>query len=162
MAATGLDVFDKTLQTTNIWLEEIMADLGPDRKVGYRALRAVLHALRDRLSIDEAAHLGAQLPLLVRGIYFDQWRPAGKPDRVRSLDEFLARVSAELRDIRPVNAEAARAVFRTIGLHVTEGEVAQVRGQLPEEIRRLWPEKAIAAANAADRAYAGGKPAAAR
>ena len=61
MAATGLDVFDKTLQTTNIWLNEITDDLGPDRKLAYRALRAVLHAFRDRLTIDEAAHFGAQL-----------------------------------------------------------------------------------------------------
>lgn len=161
MAATGLDVFDKTLQTTNLWLEEAMIDLGPDRKVAYRALRAVLHALRDRLSVEEAAHLGAQLPLLVRGIFFDQWRPAGKPEKVRGLDEFLARISAELHDIRPVNAEtAARAVFRTIALHVSEGEVAQVRAQLPEPIRRLWPEKAIAAAS--EPAHAGGKPTRAR
>jgi uncharacterized protein (DUF2267 family) len=152
MAATGLDVFDKTLQTTNIWLDEVMADLGPDRKVAYRALRAVLHALRDRLSVDEAAHLGAQLPLLVRGIFFDQWRPAGKPDRARTVEEFLDRVAAELRDMRPINPEeAARSVFRTIGGHVSAGEVAQVRAQLPEPIRRLWPETAEAA-------YAGGKP----
>jgi uncharacterized protein (DUF2267 family) len=153
MAATGLDVFDKTLQTTNIWLDEVMADLGPDRKVAYRAVRAVLHALRDRLSVDEAVHLGAQLPLLVRGIYFDQWRPAGKPDRVRSVEEFLERVAAELHDLRPIDPEeAARSVFRTIGAHVSAGEVAQVRGQLPDPIRRLWPENVAAAA------HAGAKP----
>src|SRR5919204_6184474 len=79
MSATGLDVFDKTLQTTNIWLNEIMDDLGPDRKIAYRALRAVLHALRDRLTVDEAAQLGAQLPLMIRGLFFDMWHPAGKP-----------------------------------------------------------------------------------
>jgi hypothetical protein len=33
VSATGLDVFDKTLQTTNIWLDEVMAELGPDRQV---------------------------------------------------------------------------------------------------------------------------------
>lgn len=158
MAATGLDVFDKTLQTTNLWLDEVMKDLGPDRKIAYRALGAALHALRDRLSVEEAADLAAQLPLLVRGVFFDGWRPVGKPDKVRTLDEFLSRISSELHDLRPVNAEiAARAVFRTIGLHVSPGEVAQVRAQLPEPIRRLWPEKAGAAA--AEPAHAGKKPA---
>lgn len=66
MSATGLDVFDRTLQTTNIWLDDIMAGLGPDRHLAWHVLGAVLHALRDRLPLDQAAHLGAQLPLLVR------------------------------------------------------------------------------------------------
>ena len=77
MSATGLDVFDKTLQSTNIWLDEIMEKLGPDRQVAWHVLSAVLHALRDRLQIGLAVHLGAQLPLLVRGLYYDQWHPGG-------------------------------------------------------------------------------------
>jgi hypothetical protein len=62
MSATGLDVFDKTLQTTNIWLDEIMAKLGPDRQVAWHVLGAVLHALRDDLvavrAVSPAAHDG--------------------------------------------------------------------------------------------------------
>lgn len=142
MPATGLDVFDKTLQTTNTWLNEIMDDLGPDRKLAYRALRAVLHALRDRLTVDEAAHFGAQLPLLVRGIFYDAWHPAGKPDRIRSEEEFLERVAAELSDVRPVNRrDAVRSVMKAINLHVSPGQLDDVKAQLPEQIRRLWPEK---------------------
>ena len=59
MSATGLDVFDKTIQTTNIWLDEIMEDMGPDRQVAWHTLGAVLRTLRDRLPPDLAAHLGA-------------------------------------------------------------------------------------------------------
>jgi uncharacterized protein (DUF2267 family) len=140
MSATGLEVFDKTLQTTNTWLKEIMATTGPDRQRAYRVLRAVLHALRDRLTIDEVAHLGAQLPLLVRGLYYDQWHPAGKPERMRHLGEFLTAVAAELDDIGPINAEdAARAVFAVLDEHVAAGEIEDVKGMLPAELRRLWP-----------------------
>ncbi len=67
MSATVLDVFDKTIQTTNIWLDEIMERIGPDRKLAWHTLGAVLRALRDRLPVDEGAHLAAQLPILVRG-----------------------------------------------------------------------------------------------
>ncbi|WP_342235689.1 DUF2267 domain-containing protein [Inquilinus sp. OTU3971] len=74
MSATGLEVFDKTLQTTNIWLNEIGETLGPDRQRCYQALRAVLQTLRDRLSVESAAHVSAQLPMLVRGIFYDGWR----------------------------------------------------------------------------------------
>lgn len=87
MAATGLEVFDKTLQTTNTWLDEVMETTGPDRHVAWHALTAVLHTLRDRLPVDLSAHLGAQLPLLIRGAYYDQWHPAGQPDRVRSAED---------------------------------------------------------------------------
>ena len=67
MSATGLDVFDKTLQTTNIWLDEIMADIGPDRHVAWHVLGTVLRALRDRVSVELGAHFAAQLPILIRG-----------------------------------------------------------------------------------------------
>ena len=65
MSATGLEVFDKTVQTTNAWLKEIMDATGLDRRKAYRVLAAVLHTLRDRLTVDEVAQLGAQLPILV-------------------------------------------------------------------------------------------------
>jgi uncharacterized protein (DUF2267 family) len=142
MSATGLDVFDKTLQTTHIWLDEIMEEIGPDRQVAWRSLGAVLRALRDRIPTELAAHLGAQLPLLVRGAYYDQWRPAREPERYRNADEFLARIAAELSDIRPVNPEtAAHAVFRTLGRHVTDGQAAKVREAMPEEVRRMWAQE---------------------
>lgn len=143
MSATGLDVFDKTLQTTNIWLKEIMETVGPDRHRAYRALRAVLHALRDRLTVDEVAHLGAQMPHLVRGLYYDQWDPAGKPVRTRHLEESLAQIAAELDDLGPINAEdAARAVFAVLEAHISPGEIEDVKGMLPAQLRRLWPEEA--------------------
>jgi uncharacterized protein (DUF2267 family) len=146
MAATGLDVFDKSLQTTHIWLDEIMEKIGPDRRVAYRVLRAVLHALRDRLEIDEAAQLAAQLPMVVRGIYYDSWDPRLRPEPIRSVDDFLAKIADELRDTRPVDPEdAARAVFGVIARHVSAGEVEDVKSQLPEPIRRLWPESAAVA-----------------
>lgn len=103
MSATGLDVFDKTVQTTNIWLDEIMEVMGPSRQTAWHILGATLRALRDRLTVDQAAHLGAQLPLLVRGLYYDQWHPASMPSRERTLDQFLARVGDDVRDTRPFN-----------------------------------------------------------
>lgn len=112
MSATGLDVFDKTLQTTNIWLDELMADIGPDRKVAWHVLGAALRALRDRLPRELAAHLGAQLPLLVRGAYYDGYTPAAEPLRLRDQDALLDFVRQDLGDIRPVNVrDAVVAVF---------------------------------------------------
>jgi uncharacterized protein (DUF2267 family) len=140
MSATGLEVFDKTLQTTNTWLKEIGGQIGPDRQRCYHALRAVLFSLRDRLPPAEAAHLAAQLPMLVRGIYYDGYRPTGKPDRIRSRDEFLQKLGEHLALTRPLGAdEAARAVFKVLDHYLDPGEMAEVKQALPEEIRTLFP-----------------------
>lgn len=141
MAATGLDVFDKTLQTTNIWLGEIMEVVGPDRQVAWHALGAILRTLRDRLPVGLGAHLGSQLPLLVRGLYYDQWEPEEQPEKMRSVDEFLQQIGERLENIRPVNVEqAARAVFQVLSRHIDRGQTVKVRDALPEDIRRLWPK----------------------
>ncbi len=74
---TGLAVFDTTVQETNLWLKGIMEGLHTDdRHLAYLALRATLHALRDRLGPENAVHLAAQLPMLVRGLYYEGWRLA--------------------------------------------------------------------------------------
>ena len=139
MSATGLDVFDKTLQTTNIWLVDIMKELGPDRQVAWHALGAVLRALRDRLQIGLAVHLGAQLPLLVRGLYYDQWHASEQTLKQRSAEEFLNHVSKGLSGIRPVNVQAAtRSVFRVLGQYLDPNQVEKVRQALPENVRAMW------------------------
>ena len=142
MSNSGLDVFDKTLQTTHIWLDELMEEIGPDRQVAWHVLGAVLRRIRDRLPIELAAHLGAQLPLLVRGTYYDQWRPRSQPDRSRSLDEFLEDISWQVRNTRPVNIwDATRAVFRVLTRHIDRGQVENVREAMPAEVRAIWPDR---------------------
>jgi uncharacterized protein (DUF2267 family) len=141
MTATGLDVFDKTLHTTNTWLDQLMADVGPDRQTAWHVLGAVLRTLRDRLPLGLAAHLGAQLPLLVRGLYYDQWRPNEQPLKLRSQEEFLAHVSRGLDGARPVDVNAAtQSVFCVLNHYVDPDQVENVREALPEQIRALWPK----------------------
>jgi uncharacterized protein (DUF2267 family) len=141
MSTTGLDVFDRTLHRTNSWLSDIMHVLGSqDRHAAYVAMRATLHALRDRLPVEEVAQLGAQLPMLVRGSYYEGWDPTAKPLKIRHKDEFLARVAQEIQGDDAADVElVVRAVFAVLAARVTEGEIEDVRHVLPEEVRRLWP-----------------------
>ncbi|QBQ55524.1 DUF2267 domain-containing protein [Nitrosococcus wardiae] len=141
MSATGLEVFDSTLQKTSLWLNDLMTEMGwKDRHKAYSTLRAVLHVLRDRLIVDEVVDLGAQLPMLVRGFYYEGWRPTGKPLKYRHKEEFLNYVTEKYQGLEGSEQErAVSAVFKVLSRHVTGGEIEEVRNQLPEEVRVLWP-----------------------
>jgi uncharacterized protein (DUF2267 family) len=142
MSATGLEVFDTTIQKTNIWLNDLERQAGfPNRHAAYKALRATLHALRDRLIIDEVAQLAAQLPMLIRGLYYEGWDPTAKPLRLRHRDEFLERIAQELRGGDRMDPElAARGVFEVLALRVSEGEIEDIRHLLPGKVRDLWQD----------------------
>lgn len=86
MTVTGFEVLDKSVQTTNIWLTEISEKIGPDRRLAWHV---VLRVLRDWLTAEEAAHLAAQLPLVIRGAFRDQYRPSARPGVFRSRDELV-------------------------------------------------------------------------
>jgi uncharacterized protein (DUF2267 family) len=145
MSVTGIDVFDATLQKTNEWLQEITQELGTEnRQQAYVVLRATLQTLRDRLPIEETAHLGAQLPMLIRGIYYEGWRPSLEVLKMHR-DEFLDRVldhfaRTALADIDP--EAAVRAVFQVLSRKIAAGEIQKIVHVLPAEFRDLWPTQA--------------------
>jgi uncharacterized protein (DUF2267 family) len=91
------------------------------------------------LTVDEAAQLGDQLPMLVRGIYYEAWQPESRK-RCDPREEFIAKVHAHLPKARPISPEdAVRAVFQVFEKHVTAGEIGDVLQALPQDIRALWP-----------------------
>ncbi len=143
-----IEPFRSTLTKTHVWLQEILDDLEwNDPHAAYLALKGVLHSLRDRLPVDEAVQLGAQLPMLIRGLYYEGFRAAGKPVTKRHEDDFLIDATryfgrteqASLLQWNPGwDAEAmVRAVFGVLLRHTTEAE--SIRHVLPAQIRALWP-----------------------
>ncbi len=129
------------VQQTQEWLKALI-ETGSyaNEAEALAVLRAVLHQLRDRLTPEEAVDLGAQLPLIVRGIYYEGWRPSKTPERLRSQDEFLEGVSAKLAP-HPIGAEpATRDVFCLLAQAIDSGEIGDVINQLPKGIKELWPE----------------------
>lgn len=138
MSATGVEAFDQTIATAIPWLNDLSDSLGfNDRDRAYKALRSVLHALRDRLGVNEACHLAAQLPLVLRGTFFEGWHPAGKPLKLHR-QEFLDRIDHDLQHEVMDSDQLCRAVFRTIGRHVSHGEIANIKAALPADLRDLW------------------------
>jgi uncharacterized protein (DUF2267 family) len=134
-------VLDTTIQRTHEWLHEISQELGFDNeRAAYAALRATLHSVRDRLPAELVAHFGAELPLLVRGIYYDGWHPS--VDRLKAAHDmdFLDAIAGELLghdELEDVEA-AASAVLRVIDRRIAPGQINRVLDALPEKVRRLW------------------------
>lgn len=144
MNDTRVATLDHAIQQTNLWLKTLAEDhhLG-ERRDAYSALRAVLHVLRDRLTPEQAAHLGAHLPILVRGVYYESWRLAGKPADERQPVEFATLVAAELPPQFPRDAlSVAKAVFDLLRQELDPGETAKIIDALPLPLRSLWPASA--------------------
>jgi len=141
MSSTALAPLERALHTTNIWLKEVTEELGwEDRDRAYRALRTVLHALRDRLTLAEVADLGAQLPLLVRGLYYEGWNPNRTPSVDRTKEAFLAEVASAFADDPDTFPEGITwGVLRVLERHVSPGEIGDVKHVLSAEIRNLMP-----------------------
>jgi uncharacterized protein (DUF2267 family) len=136
------DVFDGTLQKTQIWLNDLMTELDWHEHPykAYLALRTVLHALRDRLTIEEAVQLGAQLPMLVRGFYYEGWTLKGKPHKERHKEDFLAHIKHAFDEDVTVRPESiARAVFKVLARHTSPGEIEDIKHILPKPLHELWP-----------------------
>ena len=137
---TRLGVLDTTVQKTHEWLRDIKLGLEVrNDRTAYAALRSTLHALRDHLGTDEVAQFGAQLPMLIRGIYYEGWNPS-PASRGRANGDFLAQVRRELAD-HPEIEDASGAVEVVLGVissHVDPGESEKLAAILPREIRRLW------------------------
>lgn len=133
--------FNTTIESSQLWLDEVLDELRTDdRELAYAALRAVLHTLRDRLPTAEAADLAAQLPMLLRGLYFEGWTPTRRSRPVRDRDAFLRRVAAEMKRSEITPEEAVRAVFHLLAARVAPGEIADVVGSMPASFEALWPE----------------------
>lgn len=134
-----MEPFRRAVQKADEWTHEVERELGAgDQQNAWLALGAVLHAVRDRLTVVEVAQLGAQLPLLVRGLYFAGWDPGQKLDRDRKREKFFEEIQEAFPKPDVDAKEVALAVFAVLDAHVSPGELDDVRNLLPKSIRELW------------------------
>jgi uncharacterized protein (DUF2267 family) len=138
MAGRGIEAFESSRQKTDLWLKEIARELRtPHKPRAYSALRAVLHTLRDCMPVEAAAKFSGQMPLILKGVFFDGWKPHAKPERLTRA-QFYARVRERLRGVAVDGGLATRAVLVVLDRHLSPGEVEGVKRVLPHEVRLLW------------------------
>jgi uncharacterized protein (DUF2267 family) len=138
MSVRSVDSVERSVHKTNAWLNDLAAELGQDREDAWRILKAFLQVLRDELTVDEAAQLAAQLPLVLRGAFYEGFDPSRQPAKLRHRSEFLARLEERAQLRGPVDGErAAEAAAKVLRRHVTEGEFDDVLSQLPTDVREM-------------------------
>jgi len=136
MGNTGLDVFDTTIEKTNLILRDIEKELDWEgrRNQSYQALRVVLHAVRDRLPLDSAVHLGSQSPILLKGVFYDGWRPDDKPIKMHR-EEFLMYVGNEFKlDTKIGLEEVIKTVFNILINHLDPSEGQKILANMPKDL----------------------------
>jgi uncharacterized protein (DUF2267 family) len=139
MANTGERSLDSSIQKTKEWLGDIQSVLGwPDGHDVYIATKAVLQTLRDRLPVEEAVQFGAQLPMVMRGFYYEGYDPSGKPDKIKDREEFFEKIEKRTYK-RPIDPEqATKAVFSVINKKTSGGQVEDIFVNMPEDLKGLW------------------------
>lgn len=145
MSMTTVEQLNATIQKTQLWLKELTEEGHfENESQAYTAFRAVLHSLRDRLTVEEAVHLAGQLPMLVRGFYYEGWRPSLAPNQEETREEFFQSIEESLGTNMTIDPHhATRAVFALLDRKFTGGLVEHVTGQLPEAIRELWTAQGV-------------------
>jgi uncharacterized protein (DUF2267 family) len=139
MTVASVHSVERSVHKTNEWLKDLDAELGiEDRDDAWRILRGFLPVLRDRLTLDEAAQLAAELTPLVRGVFYEGFDPGHQPEKIRDPEIFVARISEGTEITDPEEAAlAAVAVTNVMARHIDEGELEDVLGQLPKPIREV-------------------------
>ncbi len=140
MPRTGIPAFSHGAEQAQQWVHELCEDLNwSDTRRAYRLLKSVLHAMRDWISAEEVADLSAQLPLVIRGVFFEGWDPQRAPAVHRKRIDFIARVEGDFAgDPLVVPAEAISKVFMLLERKLPGGELSQVRNSMPKSLRSLW------------------------
>lgn len=133
---THVPTLEHGIHATNAWLRDVAAELdGADHQEGYRALRATMHVLRDRLPVDEAAQLAAQLPDLLRGVYYEGWNPSATPVRFHTREQLLDRLMAEGAFHGHTEASYAfGAAMSVLRRRISAGEMEDVTAVLPTDV----------------------------
>ena len=139
MTHTSVTGFTHAAEQAQQWVNELAQDLGWNEQSTHRLLKSVLHTLRDWLSPEEMADLSAQLPTLIRGIYFEGWKP-DTPMWERKKRDFVICVRNSFGYEPDVDIDRAiKAVFKVLDRHISHGEIVQVRNSMKKSLRQLWP-----------------------
>jgi uncharacterized protein (DUF2267 family) len=141
MTAQGLEVIDHSVHLTHEWINELAARLGwSSKRSALRLMRVTLRHVRDHLMVNEMAQVSAQLPIMIRGFFFEGWVPKRTLTKERNVDDFIGAITAQMDEAEEYRGrDDIKCVFDLLNNRLSLGEVEDIRATLPTAIRDLWP-----------------------
>jgi len=137
----SVSAINHTVEKSHLWIKALK-DLGhfSSDEVAYSALHAVLHTLRDRLPTELAAHFSAELPMLIRGLFYEGWKPSKTPCKMKTQRDFFEAIKHGLNNtsqkIDPKHS--VQSVFQLLKNKISPGEIENIINVLPKELADLW------------------------
>jgi len=140
MTAQGLEVIDHSVHLAHEWINELAGRLDwTSKRSALRLMRVTLHHIRDHLSPDELAQLSAQLPVIIRGFFFEGWVPKKAPIKERHAEDFIAFINNQMSNTEEYRGrDDIKCVFDLLNARLSRGEIEDVRASLSEDLRQLW------------------------
>lgn len=140
--------FDKHVKEINEFVKDLSIELGhpDDQTQTIRLLRAVLHTVRDRITISESFDLLAQLPMMLKALYVEQWKYSEKPPLDYSdisgfkeaVEREQERMGEQKFDWEESTEDLARIVLASLRKYLTDGQAIHIMDQMPKEVKSIF------------------------
>ncbi|SDL17659.1 Uncharacterized conserved protein, DUF2267 family [Salinimicrobium catena] len=144
--ATNLN-FEKFAKDAHEYINFLAKELGhPDEKERVLIIwRAVMHCIRDRIHLGESMQLIAPLPMILKGIYVEDWKYSEHPPKkFHTIDEMKEEVKAIQRQYGeedfPWNKSTEEIIAITIHSlkrFMHDEQLQQLKEQMPKELQEL-------------------------
>ena len=133
-------MIESSTQKTHEWVGSVAAATHLEKRDAYKTLRAVLHTMRDRLPLNDTVHFAAQLPMFLRGLFYDGWEPAKVPVKMSST-EFLQSVQQKIVSDQVIDPlRITRGVLAVIMSFAGVGEMEKIKHCFPKDLQELLPD----------------------
>ena len=138
--------FDHYAQKGNQFVNNLAQEVGHPDEVGRTGilLRAVLHTIRDRITISESLNFIAQLPVFVKALYADGWKYQEKPlrldkeDFLKQVEKHQAQYGESEFSWEKSTEELVKIVIGELRKIISQGEFDDVAAQLPEDLKKMF------------------------
>lgn len=89
----------------------------------------------------EAVDLGSQLPMLVRGFYYEGWKPSKTPQEM-STEEFFDQVQSQFQYTTEYSIkELIQGTMKALSKYVSQGELEDIKASLPKDLSSIISAK---------------------
>ena len=143
-------IFEEHQNDARKFVKEIAIELEKpeDLQGAIRKMTAVLHTIRDMITIQESLHLISQLPLYIKGLYVSDWH-LGEKKKIKDKNEFIDQLISQNAQtgvsdfgLDEIAMGTVKGIIRVLRNHISQGQIDDIVAQFPKALKDIWqPEE---------------------